>query len=213
MGMIDWRIQAYDLSACNCAWGCPCQFSALPTAGYCRATVAFHINRGHFGTTRLDDLNFGGIFAWPGPIHEGHGQVLPIVDERANPAQREALLKIMTGAETEPGATIFNVFAATFDKLHEPLFCPIDFEFDLEQRTARFAVRNLVEARVEPIRNPVTQEPQRARVVLPNGFEFLEAEFASSAVKTQHPALLFDWTGRHAHLCEIDMSGAGLGRH
>ena len=85
---------------------------------------------------------FGGIFSWPGPIHEGRGQVLPIVDERATPDQRQAVLAIMTGAETEPGATIFNVFAATFEKVHEPVFRRIDFSFDLARREERGEVRH-----------------------------------------------------------------------
>jgi hypothetical protein len=213
MSRIDWKIEAYDLSACNCAWGCPCQFSAIPTTGFCRATVAFHVNRGHFGTTRLDDLNFGGLFAWPGPIHEGGGEVQPIIDERADAKQREALLQIMSGAETEPGATIFNVFAATYAKVHDPLYCKVDFGFDLDKRTAHFVISHLVDARVEPIRNPVTREPQRVRVVMPSGFEFHEAEFASSTVRTEHPTLKLDWTGRHAHLTEIAMSGSGVRHH
>jgi hypothetical protein len=26
-----WEIHAYFLDACNCDWGCPCQFNAKPT--------------------------------------------------------------------------------------------------------------------------------------------------------------------------------------
>jgi hypothetical protein len=212
MSMVDWRIQGYDYSSCNCAWGCPCQTMALPTHGNCRAAVGFEITRGHFGTTRLDGLCFGGLFAWPGPIHEGNGEALPLVDVRATAEQREALLKIMSGQETEPGATFFQVFFTTLSKVHEPRFVPIRFAFDLEKRTAQFIVEGLVDSRAEPIRNPISGAEHRARLVLPEGFEFTEAELASSSVSTSGAPIDLAWSGRHAHLARLDMTGKGVAR-
>jgi hypothetical protein len=213
MAMIDWRISAYDLTTCNCAWGCPCQFNALPTSGSCMAGVAFHVVDGHFGNTPIDGLTFGGLFRWPGPIHLGGGEALPLIDERASDAQRHALLQIMSGAETDPGATIFNVFAATYAKVHEPRFVPIAFEFDLDAATGRFRVPSIVDARVAPIRSPVTGAVGRARVVLKDSFEFAEAEFASSTIETGDSPFALDWVDRHAHLSLIEMTGRGLVRH
>ncbi len=183
MAYVDWEIRGPELSACNCDWGCPCQFNALPTHGHCRAAVAMRIERGHFGDVRLDGLVWAGMFGWPGPIHEGKGAAQPVLDERADARQREAILKILAGEETEPGATIFNVFAAVIDTVHEPLFKPIEFAVDIEARTGRVAIPGLIETIGEPIRNPVTGEPHRARVVLPHGFEYAEAEFGSSTTK------------------------------
>lgn len=212
MSIIDWRIQGLGLSTCNCDWGCPCQFSALPTRGFCAAGAAIRIDRGHFGSVVLDGLCFGGLFSWPRAIHEGHGQALPLVDERADSSQREAILTIMSGGETEPGATIFNVFAATLDTVHEPLFRHFDFECDLEGRLARFNIAGIVDARIEPIRNPISGEPQRARVQLPGGFEFSEAEFASGSIDAPVAALPLTWRDRHAHLNRVDMTGKGVVR-
>jgi hypothetical protein len=183
MAHVDWEIQGPELASCNCDWGCPCQFNARPTHGHCRAGVAIRIDKRHFGDVSLDGLKFALTAAWPGAIHEGKGEVQPVVDERADARQREAILKIMAGEETEPGATIFNVFATVIETIHEPLFRPIEFEVDIENRTGRFAVPGLVEARGEPIKNPVTGQPHRARVVLPHGFEYTEAEYGSSRTK------------------------------
>ena len=69
-----WEFQARQFANCNCAYGCPCQFNALPTYNTCQAVVGFHIEKGHHGKTRLDGLNIAGIFRWPGPIHEGKGE-------------------------------------------------------------------------------------------------------------------------------------------
>lgn len=211
MARVDWRIQGYDITNCNCAWGCPCQFMSPPTHGNCHAGVFFQIERGHFGETSLAGLAFGGLFAWPNAIHMGNGQAQPVIDVRANGAQRGALLKIMSGEETEPGATIFNVFASTFAQVHAPIFRPIHLEADLEARTARVEVEGLFEARVEPIRNPVTGTPVRAQIVLPEGFEYDRADSASGKVQTLIGASIpLSWDGRHAHFARLDMTGAGV---
>ncbi len=35
--MIDWAIKGREFANCNCSYGCPCQFNALPTDGTCKA--------------------------------------------------------------------------------------------------------------------------------------------------------------------------------
>jgi len=209
MAHIDWSIKGPEIATCNCSWGCPCQFNALPTNGDCRAAVAMRIDKGHFGDVPLDGLKFVGMFAWPGAIHEGRGEGQAVIDESATPAQREALLKILSGQETEPFATIFSVVAAMTEKFHEPLFLPIEFESDMEARTGRFSVTGIVEASAEPIRNPVTGEPHRARVVLPRGFEYSEAEYASSTARATG-AVALDWAGRHAHFADLHLGPNGV---
>jgi hypothetical protein len=149
------------------------------------------------------------VFAWPGAIHEGRGEGMAIIDERATPAQREALLKILSGQETEPFATIFSVISAMTETFHEPQFKPIDFEADMENRVGRISVEGLIEARLDPIRNPVTGEPHRARLVLPHGFEYLEAEFGSSTSKSFGP-IANDWKDRHGHICILNMGPSGV---
>lgn len=209
---VDWRIQGLDITTCSCDWGCPCQFMALPTQGFCHAAVGFHVAKGHYGQISLDGLSFGGLFAWPKAIHQGNGEAQPIVDARADAGQRDAILKIMSGDDTEPGATVFNVFAATYTKVHSPLFKPITVEADLAAHTARFFVDGVVDARIAPIRNPVTGKPSYARIVLPDGFEYQEAEVGSSSVRTMGAPIKLEWEGQHGHIARLDMTGKRLVR-
>ncbi len=208
MAYVDWRITGPELTACNCDWGCPCQFNALPTHGDCRAAVAMRIDRGHFGNVKLDSVIWLGLFAWPKAIHEGNGEVLAVVDDQASAEQHDAVLKILTGQETEPGATIFNVFATTYTRVHPPEFRRIEFEADIDKRIGHVRVPGLIDMQVEPIHNPVTGAEHRARVQLPRGFEYREAEYASGTVKSGDP-IPHDWAGRHAHLCQLDLSPYG----
>jgi hypothetical protein len=130
VAMIKWEIKGREFGNCNCDYGCPCQFNALPTHGHCRGLAVLDIEKGFHGSTRLDGLRAAAIFRWPGPIHEGNGEGVQIIDKRATPEQREALLHILQGEDTEPGATVFQIFASTCDTLHEPIIADIEFELE-----------------------------------------------------------------------------------
>ena len=184
MAEVQWMIKAREFTNCNCAYGCPCQFNALPTHGHCQAVAGLEIEEGHHDKTRLDGLAAVSILRWPGAIHEGKGEAAVIIDERASEEQRRALLRILSGKDTELGATIFNVFATTLDKTHEPIFAKIDFKVDIDGRKARLVVPDIVEARGEPILNPVTGREHRVRIDMVGGFEYELAEIGRGWSKT-----------------------------
>ncbi|MGE5722870.1 MAG: DUF1326 domain-containing protein [Sphingomonadales bacterium] len=208
MAFVDWRMRGPEIANCNCDWGCPCQFNALPTHGHCRAMTAMRIDEGHFGEVSLDGLAWAGMFAWPKAIHEGGGEAFVVIDERADEAQRGAILTILSGQETEPGATIFNVFATVIDRIHEPVFRPIHFELDIDRRTGRVSIEGIIDTQIEPIRNPVTGQEHRARVSLPGGFEYKEAEYASGSTLAIGPVGL-SWSAGHSHVAMLDLSTRG----
>jgi hypothetical protein len=145
------------------------------------------IEKGHFGDVSLDGLRVVSAFSWPGPIHEGGGRAFPVIDERADEAQRKALLTILSGEETSPGATIWNVFAATLDEVVEPAFKPISIEIDIDGRTSRIKIEGFADVTGEPIRNPVTGAEHRAQIRLEDGFEYLVAEMGSGTSTVEGP--------------------------
>ena len=204
-----WEIQAREFANCNCSYGCPCQFNGLPTHGHCRAVVGIDIDKGHHGQTRLDGLKVAGIFKWPGPIHEGKGEAAIVIDERADEAQRNALMRILSGQDTEPGATIFNVFASTLEKVHDPIFSRIDFEVDVDQRRARLDVAGIIEMRGEPIINPVTGNPHRVRIDMVGGFEYKLAEIGRGWSKTRQP-IAFELGDTYGQFCNLHLNQNGI---
>jgi hypothetical protein len=211
MTMTEWMIRGPEIATCNCDFSCPCQFNALPTHGNCSAAVAMRIDKGHHGKVKLDGLHWAAIAKWPGAIHEGHGEILPIVDVRATEEQRGALLTIMSGQDSEPGANFFQVFSTTIEKVHDPVFAEIQFDADLDTCDGHFSVPEIVQARTQAIRNPVTNEPHHVKVVMRSGFEFGEAEFASATAKS-HGALHIDIKNTHAHLAMLHITGTGIMR-
>jgi hypothetical protein len=146
---IKWRMAGEEIGNCNCNWGCPCQFNAVPTTGHCEALLGWQISDGYFGATRLDGVRFARIYWWPGAIHEGNGV-------------RRTIIRI-------PG---------------------------------------IAESDTEPIKNPVSGEEHRARIVLPNGFEYKEAEMGNT-VNCRVSAgdkLTFELENTYAQLNAFDWS-------
>jgi hypothetical protein len=170
------------------------------------------IKEGHYGDLKLDGLRMGGIFQWPGAVHEGHGKCQPFVDERADEKQREALLKIMSGGDTDPMTTMFAVYFSTLEKVYDPIFAPIEFDVDVEGRKGRFAVPGLVETRGEPIKNPISGDEHRARIDLPHGFEFEIAEIGSGTSKTQGHIKL-DLKSSYGQFAHLHLNNHGVVRH
>jgi hypothetical protein len=210
--MTYWEFKGRELVNCTCEYGCNCQFNALPDKGHCYAVAGIQIDEGQHGDTKLDGLRIGAIFKWPGAIHEGNGEALAFVDERADDKQREALLKIMTGQDTDPFATMFAVYAATVTNMHEPVFTPIDFDVDVEARRARLSVPGYVETTGEPIRNKVTGAESRAQIALPNGFEYAVADIGSASSHTTGGPMHVDFSDSYGQFANLHLSSHGVVR-
>lgn len=208
MALVDWRLEGEWLKNCNCAFGCPCDFNAAPTHGECKGLLGMHITKGHFESTRLDGLSFFVVVHFPGPLHEGNGQAQPIIDERASPEQREALFEIMSAKHSAEG-TLFHIFSIIVTKMHDPIFAPVTFEFDEPARTARLHIPGVLESDVVPIRNPITDEPHRIRVVMPEGFEHIEGEVACASIQS-NGAIAFSTQDSHSTLAHVVQTPEGV---
>jgi hypothetical protein len=208
MAASDWRLEGEWIKNCTCAFGCPCDFNALPTEGYCKGMVGMRITAGHFEKTKLDGLVFAATVDFPGALHEGNGQLQPIIDERATPEQREALFNIMSGKFSAEG-TLFQILSLIVTKVHDPLFVPITFSFDKDGRVARLVAKGVLESDVEPIKNPVTGAPHRIQVVMPEGFEHRAAEVASADIRSTG-AIKFETRGTHSSLANVVQTPEGV---
>lgn len=204
----DWNLEGEWIKNCNCAFGCPCDFNARPTNGSCQGLLGMRVTKGNFNDIKLNGLSFFVTVRFPGPLHEGNGQAQPIIDERATPAQREALFAIMSGKNSAEG-TLFHIFSMIVTKMHDPIFGAVEFSFDKEGRTARLVVPGVLETDVEPIKNPVTGEPHRVQVVMPQGFEHISAEIASSNIRSMG-AIKFETAGGHSSLAHVVQTPQGV---
>ena len=209
MSMVDWYVEGVEFGSCNCDYGCPCQFESRPTHGNCRGFEVVRIDRGPFGEVSLAGLCAAVVYAWPGPIYEGSGAMQAIIDERADAAQRQALATILHGGETQDAATHWWVYHAMSSTVHEPLFKPIEFEVDVDQRRARVVIPGILESSGRPIRSPATGDEHRVRIDIPNGIEFEIAEIGSATTKASG-AIALELDDTYGQFNVLRHSGAGV---
>jgi hypothetical protein len=173
--MKKWFFDADYLQACNCDYGCPCEFSAPPSSGFCEGMGVWRIEKSEFDGLSLDGTCLGFAAKWPGAIHEGNGTVVLFIDEKASAKQREALLEIGSG---KAGGLPFEILATTFSTLLESRFVPFDFRLDGLKSSVRLS--DDLQIALEPIKNPVTGEPESVAIDHGSGFIFQKAECASA---------------------------------
>jgi hypothetical protein len=181
--MIDWSIQSVSFGNCNCDYNCPCQFELRPTHGHCQGFEVGRIEHGHFGDVRLDGLCWALVYAWPGAIFEGNGEMQAIIDERADEQQRAALITVLHGGETEEAKTHWWVFHAMSSTVHEPLSKRIEFDVDIDKRVAKVVIPDVLQATGRPIVSPATGDEHRVRIDIPAGIEFEIAEIGSASTR------------------------------
>lgn len=200
---IPWQIAGTWIEACNCDFGCPCNFSGFPTSGRCEGNVGFRIDKGRHGNTALDGLGVAMAVTWPKAIHDGNGRATVYIDERSNEAQRNALIRILTGQD---GGQPFEILAATIDDIKGPFFVPVSFSFNGTK--SRMAAGGL-EVELAPFTNPVTGDEQEVHTVLPTGFIWRDGNLCTSARNTaKTEGNLFDWTGKNAYIAGVEWSNA-----
>ena len=205
---IEWEIHGLEFGNCNCDYSCPCQFEAVPTNGDCRGTQFFGIDQGHFGEVSLDGLKMGVIYAFPGPIHEGKGKCQIFIDSKANEAQCDALGKISLGEEAETFSNVFCVYAALCDEIYDPIFTEIDFEMDMESRTAKCFAHGVGEASGEPIIGAAGNQ-HRAQICLPEGIEYRVAEVGRGRCRVQGKIEL-ELSDGYAQFNEVHLNRNGV---
>ena len=207
----DGSIEGPEYANCNCAGGCPGQFSAVPTDGTCRAVAGMRNGRRSVRARRLDGLAWVGTYGWPGPIHLGNGTQQFFIDERADEHQRKALVEILHGRETEPGATIFQVFSTTMSKVLDPVFTKVEVEIDPDACRGRIRVPGVIDSTGTPMRSPFTGQDHRVRVSLRSGFEYLDAEYGSGTT-TATGGVKLDFKDSYGQFARIHLTQNGIPR-
>jgi hypothetical protein len=188
------------LVACNCDYGCPCNVNGLPSLGKCEGGWTWQIDAGNYGDTKLDGLSFSVFADWPGAIHEGGGKAVSFFDERADEAQREALITLAQGDAGGP----WGVFATTYE-LEEPR--PLPYEIDVAEEHSRFTIGDAAELQVETIRNPVTGSEVHPRLQLPEGLLVQDLGLYASKTFRVSDGISYDHSGRYAALGRFEYSG------
>jgi len=193
------------LGACNCAWGCPCNFDAPPTYGHCDGVYTLAIEDGRFGDVDLGGLAF--LFGGHSPraIHLGGGEDWLIVDERASHEQHMAIVTLWRGEGT---GSPFEEFASVMDVRGQPMMGRVEVHLDGIHSTVRVSGGAEIDLALERIRNPVTGDEEELYLDKPTGFTSLRSEMGNVAVgDVRAGGMAWDLAGRYAEHAEFSYSG------
>jgi hypothetical protein len=198
----SWKVTGQVLISCNCDWGCPCNFNARPTTGKCEGGWTWHVDRGTYGGVALDGLNFSVYANWPGAIHEGNGEALLLIDERANAAQRAAIETLLGGKVGGP----WGVLGWTWPKVHGPHAVAYDITFDGIKSCLKCGQD--VEVVGGPIRNPVTGVESHPGIVLPEGIIVKRGDLGMSERFRVARGVNYDHSGKYLAVGPFDYASA-----
>ncbi len=190
-----YRIKGHHLEVCNCDHGCGCQFSGFPDHGNCKALIGYEVIEGEFGSVGLTGARAVIGARWPKAIHEGNGHVVLFVDEALPDEKVEALATIFSG---QAGGMPWEALAATIEKMEGPIRAPI--EMNVDGRRSAFRVPDVLDVRMTPLVNPVSEEEQDVSIVYPSGgFIWDEGRIGTTeAMRIAHDGLDFEYPGQFA---------------
>ncbi len=187
-----WQLKGKLVQACNCEYGCPCEFNAPPSQGHCEGTWSWHVEEGHFGDVDLAGVHFAAACKWPGAIHEGDGEALPILDARMTPEQQQAVGTLLSGQAGGP----WGIIATTLTTVHEPKL--VDWDYEFAGSDTRMRAGDVLTMELTPIRNPVTGAIFEATVVLPTGFTSKALNHATTSDFAVHDGITYAYPGKDA---------------
>jgi len=187
----EWTLEGNYMEACTCEVACPCTMLRDPTEETCTAIVAWHINRGAFNGTPLDDLNVVVALHTPGNMADGDWKAALYVDNRASAAQHAALRTIFGGEAGGHPATL----AKLISDVRGVESVPLTFETDGKRGRIRIGeVGQIGCADAEPVEGQGGAAPT--------------IEDHPLAVAPGHPAVVAETSRAHfnAHGISFDVS-------
>jgi hypothetical protein len=183
--------------ACNCDYGCPCNFNAPPTSGKCEGGWVWSIAEGVIDGVRVDGLAVALYSDWPGAIHEGGGRAVSYLDDRADEQQRDRLTRLVRGEFGGPWGIFKNTYALTGPEA-------VRFEVQLAEYDTRVRIGSAVELELQKIRNPVTNAEVHPEMILPEGLVLKRGRLAASRVFQVGAEIRFDHSGQYTAFGQFD---------
>lgn len=204
-----WKVSGDWFDVCKCNIPCPCTFAQAPSYGDCEGVLAYHINSGRYGETRLDGLNTLMLGVFKGNIWAGESKVTMgyFFDERADERQRQALQMIFTGK----AGGFMGELAKVFGEIRGQEFVQINFEIDRDLASWRAEIPGKVVARAEALTGPMTPQGKRVQTLNAPGSETGPGTVATwgRALADEVDAMGFkwNWNGRSSKHIPFDWTG------
>ena len=190
-----YRVKLHHIECCNCSHGCNCQFSGMTDTGPCELMFGFQVIEGSYGNVSLDGVKFVVGGKYPGPIHEGNGDVVVFIDEQASEDQVNAIAGILTG---QAGGMPWEALAGTVGSLEGPIMAPI--EMTVDGNRSGFRIPGVVEMQQTPIKDVVSGNEKEIHIVYPKGgFLWNDGNICTtSAMRINQGKVAFEHPGHYS---------------
>jgi hypothetical protein len=142
------------LEVCDCNTLCPCWIGEDPDNGTCRSSLAYMIESGEVDGIDVSGLLYGVSVFIAGNILAGNFRAVRYIDDRATPAQEEALLKVFRGELGGPLEQLAQLVGEEVAVRRAPM------TFTVDEGAGILRIGDAVEAEMAPYRGP-TGEPTR----------------------------------------------------
>lgn len=201
-----WNLKGGYFENCNCQILCPCVVPGPPvepTEGHCDVGLVFHIEQGDYdgvSPVSLNGLNFVIAAHTPGVMGHGGWTTAFYVDQRADPQQREAMGRILSGEIGGPMAA----WRSLTSNLLGTKFVAIEYQAQGMERSVSipgvmdFHVQGIRAGRRRrsPLRLTNTGHPVSSTLALARGFD---------STYTDH-GMKWDNTGKNGHYADFQWS-------
>ena len=120
--------------------------------------------------------------------------------DHACPCQFEGLPN--HGKETVEAGTHWWVFSAMSDTIHETIVRRINYQVDVEARTASAHIDGILESSAESIKSPLDGSDHQVKIQIPHGIEFETAEIVNATTRATG-AIQLDLDGTYGQICML----------
>lgn len=208
-----WWMKGDWFDACSCSIPCPCGFAQAPTNNRCEGVMVYHVREGAFGDTRLDALNVIAVLTFEGNAWAKENPVSlgMFVDNRATPAQRDALQQVFSG---NAGGWM-GIFAELVGDVRGLEFVPVSVDIAPDLSHWRAEIPGKVTALGEALTGPTTPPGARVQLLNAPGSEVGPGQVMTwgRAVHNEVNAFGLNWSlaGKSSKHIPFDWTGPGVG--
>jgi hypothetical protein len=148
---VGYHLEGDLLEVCDCNVLCPCWIGEDPDNGTCQTALAYRIERGEIDGIDVSGLCVGVTAFIPGNVLAGGFRVIRYIDDRATPAQEQALLRAYRGECGGPLADLAGLVGEEVAVRRAPIL------FTVHEGAGRLVIGSSTEAEMQPYRGPSGQ--------------------------------------------------------
>jgi hypothetical protein len=198
-----YAIEGKLLEACSCGGLCPCWVGDDPDTGSCYSMNAYHYDRGQINGVDVSGLTLAFVCIIPGNVLKGNWKVAAYLDDKATPAQKEAIIAAHTGQLGGPLADLAQLVSEVVGVYDVPI------EFNMQEGKGTIRVGDAAAADMQPYTDAQGRPTKLVDTVFSTipGSPAYAGKASSFKVNVPQHQMQWEYNGRNAILGDFRMEG------